>query len=118
MSKYYNIERSLLSSIVNFPFMDEDKKILEIHLDPNLFEDPFFNFLVKEINELRSKNLPTDLDYIQAVMIKKGIWQIHFAERFLEIMEFGGFGSVGGFVAYLDLLKENLKSKHTVRVQL
>ena len=118
MSKLYAIERSIISSIVNFPFNDEDKKILEVNLDPDIFEDQFFNYLVRFINELRLKKLPTDLDYIQGVMISKGIWTIEHERRFLEIMSFAGFGSYGTFIEYLNLLKQNYKETHTAKVQL
>ena len=113
-----NIERTLISTILEFQFNGTDHDVLKIELDPEVFLDPFHKFIVQEVNKLRDQEKPTDTDFLRMSLINKGIWNLNWDDMLIEIQTANTLGTVGSFNDYYNELKSINRIKKTIKVQL
>ena len=118
MAETINIERTLISTILEFQFNGTDHDVLKIELDPEVFLDPFHKFIVQEVNKLRDHEKPTDTDFLRMSLINKGIWNLNWDDMLIEIQTANTLGTVGSFNDYYNELKSINRIKKTIKVQL
>jgi len=104
-----NIERNILSSILEYNFIQSEKKILNEILDYRIFIDKHHILFVKSINRLKELDEVVDSDTIRLKLQEVNKWDFYLEQSLLDIMTAQPFSSYKLFKDYLNILEENYK---------
>jgi len=102
-----NIERSILCSILEHNFINNDKKIVSTVLDANLFQDKHHRLFANSINRLRELDKPIDSDMLRLKLIEAKKWDFYMEDSLMKIMTCNPFGSYYVFDKYYKTLRSN-----------
>ncbi len=102
-----SIENSLLVSVLEHDFVQNDKNILQINLNPEIFTDKINKLFVTAINRLKELNEPVNSDVMRIKFMKADKWNfIAYDEQLMRIIASNPFGTVDMFKSYLKVLED------------
>lgn len=117
-----NIERSLLVSVLEHNFIQNDKKILEVILNPDYFNHPHHKIFVKAINRLKELDEPIDSDTMRHKFLHAEKWDknivadITMEDSLLNIMTHNPFTTFYLFNKYYNLLKNEYENNKKMEI--
>jgi len=107
MNNTYSIEKTILVSVLEHDFIQNDKEILKVPLNAEIFSHPIHKLFVNAINRLKQLDEPTSSDFMRARFLKANKWdKLTHEVQLLEILSHNPLATVKLFKSYLKILED------------
>jgi len=111
MTTNFNIEQTLLVSILEHDHILSDKKILDVKLESSYFSEPFHKKLVSGVNRLKDLNLPICTVLLRKRFVEANKWSLQEDNQLIELMTHNPMATYNGFVSFYNEIKKDNNAK-------
>lgn len=115
MSHTYDIERTLLVSVLEKQFVNGDKEIQDFYINPDFFNDNFHKKLVVGINRLKQLGEPIDAVILRNRFNIANSWNMKMDDDLISIMSQNPIGTISMFKSYYKILiNQNINRRYSI----